>query len=317
MKTKITFVFLLATLLISSTPAIAEAKDIKGAKDYFLHGDKNAKVKFVTYTDFECPYCNMFHPTLEKLIEKYKKADISFSYRMFPITQIHPEAFNAAVAMECLNKVKSKKSNLELSSIIFDQLHGDNRSLNLEEIAGLSKVNENKFLRCVDDARVRNSVETTIGRYMQIAEKDVNFGTPYSVITKGSTAIPIPGAQRFDIVDEIVAEFLNKNNLEFGYIEESRKIGNDAAIKAMISNMRADAEVYYDDHNQSYKGVCSELKNTAKEYRQNFKISCKDSFEKYAVESKMSTGEYFCADSTGNATTLKRSKGRNSLVCKK
>ena len=69
------------------------------------HGHVSGKsgVYIREYSDFQCPYCKMFFekalPELEKRYIKTGKARFEFNY--FPLTEIHKEALNAAVASEC------------------------------------------------------------------------------------------------------------------------------------------------------------------------------------------------------------------------
>ena len=267
----------------------------------------------MTYVDFECSFCNKFHSTLEILINKYKNEDVAFSYRPFPMTQINSDALEAAVALECLNKIKSKKKNLEFSSIIFDSLHSKNSvKFDLDEIVKSTKVNKNKFSRCMVDKGVIASVEKVTNNYINtIATIDYNFGTPYSVISKGPDSLAILGAQSFEVVDPIIDEFVSNKKAKY------QNIAKDAAIKALLSNFRAQAELHYDDNNGSYKKACSALKEYSKGYGSGYKIkfSCKDASDKYAVESKLSYNKHFCVDSTGFAGALNKSKGSKSPSC--
>ena len=64
-----------------------------------VFGNKDAKVVLVEYGDFQCPACGSVHPAVKKLTEKYKD-DMSFVYRNYPLTQIHPNARAAAAAVE-------------------------------------------------------------------------------------------------------------------------------------------------------------------------------------------------------------------------
>jgi protein-disulfide isomerase len=65
----------------------------------YIKGDKNAKVKIMEYTDFECPYCNMAFPTIEALLAKYGDK-ISLEYRSYPLP-FHTDAQKAAEAALC------------------------------------------------------------------------------------------------------------------------------------------------------------------------------------------------------------------------
>lgn len=65
----------------------------------YIKGDKNAKIKMMEYTDFECPYCNKAFPTIEALLTKYGN-NISLEYRSFPLP-FHADAQKAAEAALC------------------------------------------------------------------------------------------------------------------------------------------------------------------------------------------------------------------------
>jgi protein-disulfide isomerase len=62
-------------------------------------GNENATVTLVEYSDFQCPACATYSPLIKELEEEFKD-DIKISYRHFPLTQIHPNALNAAKAAE-------------------------------------------------------------------------------------------------------------------------------------------------------------------------------------------------------------------------
>jgi predicted DsbA family dithiol-disulfide isomerase len=65
-------------------------------------GSKDAKVKVVEYSDFQCPYCRLFHPAISQMLKDYKD-QVLFSYKQFPL-DFHPQANNAALASECANE---------------------------------------------------------------------------------------------------------------------------------------------------------------------------------------------------------------------
>jgi protein-disulfide isomerase len=65
-------------------------------------GTKDAKVSIVEYSDFQCPACGAFYPTIEKITAEYKNK-ISFTYRHFPLPQ-HKNAERTAYAAEAAGK---------------------------------------------------------------------------------------------------------------------------------------------------------------------------------------------------------------------
>ncbi|MFL5953355.1 MAG: DsbA family protein [Gaiellaceae bacterium] len=69
-----------------------------GPEDHVL-GRENAAVTLLEYGDYECPYCGAAHPVVKELLRMVGD-DMRFAYRHFPLTQVHPHAFQAALAAE-------------------------------------------------------------------------------------------------------------------------------------------------------------------------------------------------------------------------
>ncbi len=62
-------------------------------------GASHAPVTVVEYGDFECPNCKQAAPAVKLLLERFA-GRIRFAYRHFPLEEVHPHAFGAAVAAE-------------------------------------------------------------------------------------------------------------------------------------------------------------------------------------------------------------------------
>ncbi len=60
---------------------------------------KNAPVKIVEFSDFQCPFCEKVYPTMKALEAKYG-SKISLEYRQYPLS-FHPYAQKAAEGSEC------------------------------------------------------------------------------------------------------------------------------------------------------------------------------------------------------------------------
>ena len=57
--------------------------------DEHIRGNKNAKITLVEYSDFQCPFCGTFEPTVDQMLEKYPD-DVRVVYRHFPLLpQMH------------------------------------------------------------------------------------------------------------------------------------------------------------------------------------------------------------------------------------
>src|SRR5260370_8054076 len=59
----------------------------------------SASVMLVEYGDYECPYCRAAHPVVNA-IRTQLQSRLSFVFRHFPLTTVHPHAQAAAEAAE-------------------------------------------------------------------------------------------------------------------------------------------------------------------------------------------------------------------------
>ncbi len=107
-------------------------------------------------------------------------------------------------------------------------------------------------------------------------------------------------------------------------LENAQAKGSNAAAKAHLSNARAQAELYFDDNNNSYKGVCKKGNDGIAEsvasagLAVKAKTDCDSNEKQWAAETKLLLKEgYFCVDSTGSATAQKKSKGKSATSCVK
>lgn len=67
-------------------------------RDHVL-GLATAPVTLVEYGDYECPYCGAAHRSVERVLQVMGN-DLRFAFRHFPLSQIHPHAYQAAEAAE-------------------------------------------------------------------------------------------------------------------------------------------------------------------------------------------------------------------------
>ncbi len=97
-------------------------------------------------------------------------------------------------------------------------------------------------------------------------------------------------------------------------LNTARDKGEDAAIKANLTNIRAQAELVYDDSSRSYDTVCADGNVSAAVTAAGG--SCFDSADAWAAQAALSDGSYFCVDSTGQAVNPAASSiGAADFVC--
>jgi cyclophilin family peptidyl-prolyl cis-trans isomerase/protein-disulfide isomerase len=76
---------------LSIYPEVSEQDWVKGAENPIL--------TIVEYTEFQCPYCQLFAYEAEKLMDAYPD-DVQLVYRPLPLDSLHPNARQAAYAVE-------------------------------------------------------------------------------------------------------------------------------------------------------------------------------------------------------------------------
>lgn len=77
--------------------------DIRPSATTPVVGAKGAKVYVVEFADFECPYCSTAAQTFKTLKDKYGDK-VEFSFRHFPLRQIHRNAQKASEYAYCAGK---------------------------------------------------------------------------------------------------------------------------------------------------------------------------------------------------------------------
>ncbi len=94
---RIALLVLLLFIATACTPSYNDPKPSRPTK-----GNPKAQVVVEEFGDFQCPACGAAYPVFKQLQEKYGER-IFWKYYHFPLTQIHPFAFNASLASECAN----------------------------------------------------------------------------------------------------------------------------------------------------------------------------------------------------------------------
>src|SRR5215213_7646791 len=67
-----------------------------GANPAHFKGNAAAKVVIEEFADYQCPTCASLHPTVQQIQAAYGDR-IKIIFRNYPLTQVHPKAYDAAV----------------------------------------------------------------------------------------------------------------------------------------------------------------------------------------------------------------------------
>lgn len=119
-------------------------------------GPKDAKVRIVEYSDFQCPYCRLMHPAMQQVLKEYKDK-VLFSYKQYPLV-FHPQANNAALASECANeqgKFMAYADNLFAKQDEWGKTEGVQK---FKDYALRFGMNGKQFNECLDSKKYQDKV---------------------------------------------------------------------------------------------------------------------------------------------------------------
>jgi protein-disulfide isomerase len=112
-------VIIAGVFLAGGEPAGSALPPITVKPDALIHDDslripnKNAKIQFVEFADFECPACAMLHPALKKILAEYKD-QIDYTFRVIPIHQ------HSVLAASAVFAAREQGKFIEMNDIVFE-----------------------------------------------------------------------------------------------------------------------------------------------------------------------------------------------------
>jgi protein-disulfide isomerase len=169
-------------------------------KDDHVRGDlSKAKIALVEYSDYECPFCKSFHPTLQDVVKKYG-TDVAWIYRYFPLS-FHQNAEKEAEAAECIAQLGGNTAFWNFSDKIYERTTSNGTGFALTALGPLAKevgVDQKKFQDCLDSGKNAKLVadEQAGGEAAGIS------GTPGTIlITKEGKTDMVNGAQSLSTVE--------------------------------------------------------------------------------------------------------------------
>lgn len=173
-----------------------------------IRGNKNAKVTLVEYSDFECPFCIRFHPTMQQVMKEYGDK-VKWVYRDYPLA-FHANAQKEAEAGWCINELGGTDAFWKYVDAIFAKTTGNGTGFALEKLGPLAAelgVNQSKFQQCLDSAKYAQKVKDQMAKG---SEEGVS-GTPGTIIidAKGQTQL-VPGALPFEQIKSMIDSALKQ-----------------------------------------------------------------------------------------------------------
>lgn len=166
-------------------------------RDHVL-GDANAPVVIIEYSDLECPFCKIFHSTMQEVVTTYE-GQVAWVYRHFPIPELHTKAIKESEATECAWDQGGNDAFWRFTNELFERT-GSNDSLDLAELPKIAEdtgLIVDSFSTCLSSGRFTEYVESSALEAVRAGAR----GTPYSIaITKDGRRAIINGAEPLNMI---------------------------------------------------------------------------------------------------------------------
>jgi protein-disulfide isomerase len=159
-----------------------------------VFGDRQAKVKIVEFSDFQCPFCARGADVVNQIKKAYGKK-VAIAFRHYPLP-MHPQAKPASEASLCVNEIKPDKFWTYHDKLFAQQDKLDNDSL--RKVAKDMGVDEAAFNKCFDSHKYADQVQA-----------DMDYGTKIGVRSTPTFFVNgrlVQGAQPFDVFKDIIDE---------------------------------------------------------------------------------------------------------------
>ncbi|MDO8617352.1 MAG: thioredoxin domain-containing protein [Candidatus Uhrbacteria bacterium] len=158
-------------------------------------GNPKAKLTIVEFLDFDCPFCGATFGPLREVMEKYSDR-IQVVIRDFPIEEIHPRAFPAALAARCAH-AQGKFWPYHDQLFFYQARHEDVDFVRYAQMVGL---NEKAFRACYEKQTYKEQVLQGLGDGLQVGVQ----GTP----TFFFNDVKIQGALNREQLEFLIQRFL-------------------------------------------------------------------------------------------------------------
>ncbi len=194
-----------------SIPSGAVVTKISLDNDPYV-GDKDAEIKFIEFSDFQCPFCRAFYTqSYANLIKEYADTGkVQFVFRDFPLP-FHEGAQPYAEAAECANEQGKWKL---FHDKIFDEQNKQGQGTVpypgkavVKQWAKEVGIDSGKFDSCFDSGKYKNEVQKDLAE----GESYGVSGTPSFFVGNDKIGYKqIVGAQPYAVIKQTIEEALSK-----------------------------------------------------------------------------------------------------------
>jgi len=183
------------------------------------YGSDEAKVRLVEFSDFQCPYCQMFQKTVDEVVKEYGDK-VQFVFKNLPLDSIHPRSKAAAMAAECANE---QGKWLEYADKLFTNqkvwgAEEDNKTF--ISYASQLKLDVAQFTQCLNDEKYKDNIEKDLAE----ADKIGISGTPAIFVNGKSKSGAIQASELKAMIDAELGDEAPKTTDESATDDSTEKV---------------------------------------------------------------------------------------------
>jgi len=175
-----------------AVPPITDEDHVRGSGD----------VTIIEYSDYECPFCGRFHPSMTRLMDEYE-GQIKWVYRHFPLS-FHLQAGPAANASECVAGLEGNDAFWEYT----DELFANQTLLSASYLKSAAEgvgVDGDDF----DDCMTNRTYQAHVTSDQAGGSSAGVTGTPGSfIVAADGTATLVPGAIPYEQLEAMLLQVL-------------------------------------------------------------------------------------------------------------
>lgn len=195
---------------VPGEPAAAVKAEVRPVDDTdYVRGNPNAPIVVIEYSDYDCPFCKNFHDTMNTVMKEFGVGGkVAWTYRQYPIVQLHPNAPRISEAAYCVGDLGGTDAFWKFSDLIFNEreVNAKTEMTRLPEFAEKAGIKRTDFNSCLEEgkngARVQASLQEGAAAGAQ--------GTPYSIVMVGDQQAVINGAQPYAVVKQIIENLIKQ-----------------------------------------------------------------------------------------------------------
>ncbi len=189
----------------AAEPTVGDVPEIT-SRDH-VRGNKNANVVLIEYSDYECPFCKNFHPTMLEVMKEYGDK-VKWVYRHYPLS-FHANAQKQSEAAECAYELGGDDAFWKYTDALYERTTSNGTGFALDKLGPLAAelgLNQSAFQTCLDSDTYKQYVADD----MAGGQKAGVQGTPGTIIWNLKTGEKklIPGALPFTSVKPMIDELL-------------------------------------------------------------------------------------------------------------